>query len=86
MVEPPEPTRLSEPVWLEPYPDVLLDDLADSAPGPHARYEMRETVGLAFVTALGSLRPGSARCSCSATRSASVAPRWPACSTRGDRG
>ena len=57
MVEPPEPTRLSEPVWLEPYPDVLLDDLADSAPGPHARYEMRETVGLAFVTALQHLPP-----------------------------
>jgi Sigma-70 region 2 len=22
--QPPEPTRLSEPIWLEPYPDVLL--------------------------------------------------------------
>ena len=57
MVEPPEPTHLSEPVWLEPYPDVLLDDLVDSAPGPHARYETRETVGLAFVTALQHLPP-----------------------------
>jgi RNA polymerase sigma-70 factor (TIGR02960 family) len=57
MVEPPEPTRLSEPVWLEPYPDVLLDDLVDAAPGPHARYETRETVGLAFVTALQHLPP-----------------------------
>ena len=33
MVEPPEPTRLSEPVWLEPYPDVLLEDLVDSGKG-----------------------------------------------------
>jgi RNA polymerase sigma-70 factor (ECF subfamily) len=57
MVEPPEPTRRSEPVWLEPYPDVLLDDLVDSAPGPHAHYETRETVGLAFVTALQHLPP-----------------------------
>jgi RNA polymerase sigma-70 factor (TIGR02960 family) len=57
MVEPPEPTRRSEPVWLEPYPDVLLDGLVGSAPGPHARYEMRETVGLAFVTALQHLPP-----------------------------
>jgi RNA polymerase sigma-70 factor, ECF subfamily len=57
MVEPPEPTRLSEPIWLEPYPDVLLDDLADAAAGPHARYELRETVGLAFVTALQHLPP-----------------------------
>jgi RNA polymerase sigma-70 factor (TIGR02960 family) len=57
MVEPPEPTRLSEPVWLEPYPDVLLDDLIDSTPGPHARYEARESVGLAFVAALQHLPP-----------------------------
>src|SRR6185437_10206094 len=28
-VEPPEPTRLGEAVWLEPYPDVLFD-LPDS--------------------------------------------------------
>jgi RNA polymerase sigma factor (sigma-70 family) len=28
MVEPPEPTRLSETIWLEPYPDVLLEELA----------------------------------------------------------
>jgi RNA polymerase sigma-70 factor, ECF subfamily len=57
MVEPPEPTRLSEPVWLEPYPDVLLEELVDSSPGPHARYETRETIGLAFVTALQHLPP-----------------------------
>ena len=57
MVEPPDPTRLSEPIWLEPYPDVLLEDLVDSTPGPHARYETRETVGLAFVTALQHLPP-----------------------------
>jgi RNA polymerase sigma-70 factor (TIGR02960 family) len=57
MGEPPEPTRLSEPIWLEPYPDVLLEDVADSAPGPHARYETREVVGLAFVAALQHLPP-----------------------------
>jgi RNA polymerase sigma-70 factor, ECF subfamily len=57
MVEPPEPTRLSEPIWIEPYPDVLLEDVADSAPGPQARYETREAVGLAFVTAMQHLPP-----------------------------
>jgi RNA polymerase sigma-70 factor (TIGR02960 family) len=57
MVEAPEPTRLSEPIWLEPYPDVLLEDVVDSAPGPQARYETREAVGLAFVTALQHLPP-----------------------------
>jgi RNA polymerase sigma-70 factor (TIGR02960 family) len=53
----PEPTRVGEAVWLEPYPDVLLDGLADDAPGPEARYEAREAISLAFVTALQLLPP-----------------------------
>ena len=57
MVDPPEPTRRVESLWLEPYPDVLLDGLADAAPGSEARYEAREAVGLAFVTALQHLPP-----------------------------
>ncbi len=57
MVEPPEPTRRVEPMWLEPYPDVLLEGLVDTAPGPEARYETRESVGLAFVAALQRLPP-----------------------------
>ena len=56
-VELPEPTRLGEVVWLEPYPDVLLEGLADAAPGPEARYEGTEAVSLAFVTALQLLPP-----------------------------
>jgi RNA polymerase sigma-70 factor (ECF subfamily) len=57
MAEPPPPTRLAEPLWLEPYPDVLLEGIPDTAPGPDARYETRESVGLAFVAALQSLPP-----------------------------
>ena len=53
----PEPTRLGEVLWLEPYPDSLLEGLADPAPGPDARYEAREAVSLAFVTALQLLPP-----------------------------
>jgi RNA polymerase sigma-70 factor (ECF subfamily) len=51
-VEVPEPTRLGEVVWLQPYPDLLLEDLADAAPGPEARVEAREAISLGFVTAL----------------------------------
>src|SRR5215211_5397039 len=40
----PPPTRRIEPVWLEPYPDVLLEALADRSPGPAARYEARESI------------------------------------------
>ena len=54
---PPEPTRRTEPLWLQPYPDTLLDDLPDTAPGPEARYEHREAVALAFVTGLQRLPP-----------------------------
>lgn len=57
MVEPPEPTRSAEPVWLEPYPDVLLEGLADASASPEARYEAKEAVGLAFIVALQRLPP-----------------------------
>ncbi len=48
----PEPTRRTEPVWLEPYPDALLDAHLEGPPGPEARYETKEAISLAFVTAL----------------------------------
>ena len=57
MVEPPEPTRLSEPYWLEPYPDVLLEGLRGGQLGPEARYEADESIALAFVAALQHLPP-----------------------------
>jgi RNA polymerase sigma-70 factor (TIGR02960 family) len=56
-VEPPEPTRLGEVVWLEPYPDALLEGVAAVPPGPEARYEQTESISLAFVTALQVLPP-----------------------------
>jgi RNA polymerase sigma-70 factor (ECF subfamily) len=55
-VEPPEPTRLGEVVWLEPYPDTLLAGALEPL-GPEARYEQTEAISLAFVTALQVLPP-----------------------------
>ena len=54
---PPEPTRYGEVPWLEPYPDVLLEGIVDGTAGPEARYETREAVTLAFLTALHRLPP-----------------------------
>jgi RNA polymerase sigma-70 factor (TIGR02960 family) len=56
-VEPPEPTRLGEVVWLEPYPDALLAGGREVPLGPEARYEQAESISLAFVTALQALPP-----------------------------
>ena len=56
-VEPPEPTRLGEVFWLQPYPDALLEGAIDAPLGPEARFEQIESVSLAFVTALQALPP-----------------------------
>jgi RNA polymerase sigma-70 factor (TIGR02960 family) len=56
-VQQPEPTRLGEVVWLEPFPDTLLEGAVDVPPGPEARYEQTESISLAFVTALQVLPP-----------------------------
>src|SRR5262249_47359055 len=56
-VEPPEPTGFGEVVWLQPFPDALLEAAIDVRPGPEARYEQTEAVSLAFVTALQLLPP-----------------------------
>src|SRR5579862_8990088 len=55
--DPPEPTRLGGVPWLEPYPDLLLDQLTSAEPGPEARYEATEAISLAFITALQLLPP-----------------------------
>jgi RNA polymerase sigma-70 factor (TIGR02960 family) len=54
---PPEPDRVREVPWLEPYPDVLLEQIADAGAGPEARYERTEAISLAFITALQLLPP-----------------------------
>jgi RNA polymerase sigma-70 factor, ECF subfamily len=44
---------VSDPIWLEPYPDLELS--LEGPAGPEARYEQREAVELAFIAALQNL-------------------------------
>lgn len=53
----PKPSREGEVPWLEPYPDLLLEEMPDRLPGPDARIDQRESVGLAFVAAVQLLSP-----------------------------
>jgi RNA polymerase sigma-70 factor (ECF subfamily) len=55
--EPPEPTGLGDVVWLQPFPDALLEGAIDGPLAPEARYEQTEAISLAFVTALQVLPP-----------------------------
>jgi len=41
--------------WLEPYPNTALDEIVDAEPGPDARYELQESVQLAFIAAIQQL-------------------------------
>jgi RNA polymerase sigma-70 factor (TIGR02960 family) len=52
-----ETTRHVEAIWLEPFPDVLLEGLPDQAPGPEARYETKEAIELGFIVGLQHLSP-----------------------------
>jgi RNA polymerase sigma-70 factor (TIGR02960 family) len=53
--DPPPPTPVDEPVWLEPYPDALLEGVTDVSADPACRYSGREAIQLAFITALQRL-------------------------------
>jgi RNA polymerase sigma-70 factor (ECF subfamily) len=47
----------AEPIWLQPYPDVLCEAIPDEAPAPEARYETKEAIALAFIVGLQHLPP-----------------------------
>lgn len=53
----PEPTGTNEVTWLEPFPDSLLGTALDTPASPEARYEAKEAVSLAFMTAVQLLPP-----------------------------
>ncbi len=48
------PARSDDPWWLEPFPDVVADEMI---PGPEARYDARESIALSFVAGLQHLPP-----------------------------
>jgi len=52
----PQPSK--EVIWIEPFPDVMIDSQPNIY--PEARYEVRESITLAFVAALQKL-PGRQR-------------------------
>jgi RNA polymerase sigma-70 factor (ECF subfamily) len=43
--------------WVQPYPDLLLDEVAADQPGPEAAAVSRETISLAFLAAIQLLPP-----------------------------
>jgi RNA polymerase sigma-70 factor (ECF subfamily) len=51
------PPPASEVGWLEPYPDRLLDEIADGGEDPHETIVARETIELAFLVAIQHLPP-----------------------------
>ena len=72
---PPPPNALDvEVTALAPYPDGWLRELAGGS-DPAARYEVRESVQLAFLTVIQLLPHGSAPCCCCGTCWASPLPR-----------
>jgi RNA polymerase sigma-70 factor, ECF subfamily len=54
------PARYGDIPWLEPFPDRLLDEVADSEAGPESKLVAKETIELAFLAAIQHL-PGTQR-------------------------
>lgn len=53
----PGPARGGEVLWLQPYPDRLLDELPTDTDGPESAALSRETIELAYVVAVQHLAP-----------------------------
>jgi RNA polymerase sigma-70 factor, ECF subfamily len=54
------PETVADITWLQPYPDLRLDELADPNADPAATVDRRESVALAFIAAL-QLLPATQR-------------------------
>ncbi|MET1132766.1 MAG: RNA polymerase subunit sigma-70 [Aeromicrobium sp.] len=53
----PEPATGGEVLWLQPYPDRLLDELVADEDGPEAAAVSKETIELAYLVAVQHLAP-----------------------------
>ena len=53
----PQGAPATDAAWLEPYPDLNLEGIADDAPNPEARHASREAVQLDFVAAIQLFPP-----------------------------
>ncbi|MBO9531744.1 MAG: RNA polymerase subunit sigma-70 [Solirubrobacteraceae bacterium] len=51
------PSADGEILWLQPYPDALLDEVATDDEGPDAAVIAKETIELTFITAIQHLAP-----------------------------
>jgi RNA polymerase sigma-70 factor (ECF subfamily) len=47
----------ADTLWIEPFPDAELESLPDLSAGPDARYELRQSIRLAFIAAIQQLPP-----------------------------
>ena len=56
-LESPQPAEPNAVDWLQPYPDLLLDQIASSDPEPDAKVIGRETIELAYLAAIQYLPP-----------------------------
>src|SRR5918993_1460138 len=54
---PRRPTPDGEILWLQPYPDQLLEELPDGREGPEDATLAKETIELAFIAAIQHLAP-----------------------------
>ena len=75
MDDSPTPTRQTEPVWLEPYPDVLLEDIPERVPGRRRATRPGSRSSFRSSSPSSTCRPANGRRSCCATSSASIPPR-----------
>jgi DNA-directed RNA polymerase specialized sigma24 family protein len=76
------PLPAGDLVYLQPYPDRMLDQLTAADTDPAAEVERRDSVALAFILALQRLPPLNGLPCCCATCSPTVRPRPPSCSTQ----